>query len=178
MYVFLNDITLHTKYYTNKQHTPFITNTNRIVLPAHLHSLNQFVQPSYVDTHAVFHPEHIPNDCVPAALRDVSIHITKLVVRHYGKAQLLQRMVVDFEACMDISQGEVKVKRKKKANNTTNNTTNTNTNTNTSHANTSTSKSHTTTNNDLYGANIPAPHLQSGDAASRNYHFRYRFILL
>ena len=139
---------------------------NRIHLPAPLQWLSQFVQPSFVQQHAVFHVENIPAEKVPLALRQNSIYLTKLICKHYGKTQLLQRMAVDFEACMDITNVVVKKVQKR-----TKFTANGIVTINPPNGNNNSSGGG---NGDVYGENIPAPHLHSSDEPSKHrYFFRY-----
>lgn len=104
----------------------------------------------------VFLTENIPNEKVPLSLRRSSVNVTKVVSKHFGKQQLLQRLVVDFEACMDITHGNDEMTKPTRA-----------------------GKSSKTPRNqvppaavaELYGAHIPAPHVNEN--TNRKYQFRY-----
>jgi hypothetical protein len=76
---------------------------NRIALPAHQSGLLHYVHPSTVDHKAVFTVHTIPDENVPISLRRSSVHVTKQVAKLYGKKQMLAKLVVDFEACVDVS---------------------------------------------------------------------------
>jgi hypothetical protein len=75
----------------------------RIALPAHQSGLQHFVHPSTVDHKAVFSVTTIPDENVPISLRRSSLHVTKQVSKLYGKKKMLAKLVVDFEACVDVS---------------------------------------------------------------------------
>eukprot|EP01032_Pedospumella_encystans_P023727 gene23727-26849_t len=135
----------------------------RIHLPAPLQWLSQFVQPSFVQPHAVFHVENIPPDKVPLALRQNSIYLTKLICKHYGKTQLLQRMVVDFEACMDITNVVVKKVQKR-----TKFTANGIVTINPPNGNNNSSGGG---HGEMYGENIPAPHLHNSEDPPKHRYF-------
>ena len=56
-----------------------------------------------VDHKTAFSVHIIPDEKVPLSLRRCSFAVAKQVSTLSGKKTLMQRLVVDFEACVDIS---------------------------------------------------------------------------
>lgn len=77
-------------------HAPFRTN-----LPAPLSSLQPYVHPGTVDHKVAFTVQTLPMAVVPQRLRQASAVVVKQACQLHGKRHTLQRLVVDFEACLE-----------------------------------------------------------------------------
>jgi hypothetical protein len=82
------------------------THFRRINLSAQLNGLHHFVHPATADHKTAFVIQNLPDRAVPPSLRQTSYTVVKQARQLYGKRHVLQHLVVDFEACLEVATWE------------------------------------------------------------------------